>query len=81
MLLRGIGTWGGEIYQNYGTPLEFAAHLHDAMSSLQPVQVVVRHAHSLSQALLLAVYQPSAEGVICPGVNNGEPWPMDLVQI
>lgn len=51
------------------------------MSSLQPVQVVVGYAHSLSQALLLAVHQASAKGIVCPGINNGEPGPVDLVQI
>ena len=57
------------------------SHLHDTMCSLHSVDIVVGYAHSFCQALLLAVHQPSAECIICPGVEDWEARPVNLIQV
>ena len=57
------------------------AHLHDLKGTPQALFIVVGHPHSLGQALPLALSQAPVEAVIRPGVNNGEAWPMLLVEL
>lgn len=57
-----------------------AHNFNDAMRPAKALLIVVGHAHSFGQAHLLALGHASAEGIIGPGVDDREAWPMNLVQ-
>ena len=54
---------------------------HDAVRPLHALDVVVGHSNRLCQPLLMALHQTLHECIVCPRVQNGEAWPMYLVQV
>ena len=60
---------------------EATPYPHDVMRSLQSLHIVVGDPYSFCQSLFLALDQPFAESVVCPGVDYRKARPVYLIQI